>query len=87
MRYEVRLSPAARRQLLGLAEPYFSAVSRAIDSLEPDPRPSRAKKLAGSGLWRICAGRYRIVYAIGDRERLVIIVRVVRRSEGTYRGL
>jgi len=32
-------------------------------------------------------GDYRIVYAIFDRERLVRIVRVARRSERTYEGL
>mgnify|MGYP001589732467 FL=1 len=44
-------------------------------------------KLTGSGFWRVRAGRYRVIYAINDSERVVVVVRVARRSEGTYRGL
>jgi mRNA-degrading endonuclease RelE of RelBE toxin-antitoxin system len=45
------------------------------------------KKLAGSDLWRIRVGRYRVVYAIDDEARLVTVAHVVGRNEGTYRGV
>ncbi|MBE0480464.1 MAG: type II toxin-antitoxin system RelE/ParE family toxin [Dehalococcoidia bacterium] len=47
----------------------------------------RVKKLADSGLWRIRIGRYRIVYAIDDKDQQIIIVKVARRKEDTDRGL
>ncbi|MBE9477759.1 MAG: type II toxin-antitoxin system RelE/ParE family toxin, partial [Chloroflexi bacterium] len=39
------------------------------------------------GLWRIRVGRYRIVYAIDDESRMIIVVRVAWRSGDTYKRL
>ena len=36
---------------------------------------------------RIRVGDWRIVYGVSDRERRVIVVRIARRSEKTYRNL
>jgi mRNA interferase RelE/StbE len=85
--YEVRLRRIAQNGLDALPGRDYEAVGEAIGTLEKDPRPPRAKKLAGSGLWRIRVGQYRIVYGIDDRAQLVTIVRVVRRQEDTYKGL
>jgi mRNA-degrading endonuclease RelE of RelBE toxin-antitoxin system len=35
--------------------------------------------------WRIRVGPYRVVYGIHDDRALVVVLRVARRSEGTYR--
>jgi len=85
--YEVRLRRAAQKELDFLSAKDYRAVARVIDSLEKNPRPHKVKKLADSGLWRIRLGRYRIVYAIDDDNKLVIIVRVARRKEDTYKGI
>ncbi len=87
MSYQVRLRRAAQKQLDGLTGRDYQAIARAILALEQDPRPFGVKKLAESGLWRIRLGRYRVVYAIDDKENLVIVVRVARRTEDTYRRL
>jgi len=50
-----------------------------------DPRSASAAKLSGSDFWRVRVGDFRIVYAIDDTHRTVIVVRVARRSESTYR--
>jgi mRNA-degrading endonuclease RelE of RelBE toxin-antitoxin system len=55
--------------------------------LGKEPRPSKVKKLAESGLWRIRIRQYRIVYVIDDEARLVTIVRISRRREDTYKSL
>jgi mRNA interferase RelE/StbE len=70
-----------------LAKEEYTAVARAISALEEEPKPRGVKKLAESGLWRLRVGRYRVVYSIEDKERTIVLVRVVRRAEGTYRGL
>jgi len=85
--YQVRLRRTARKQLDGLIGRDYQAVARVILVLEQQPRPPRVKKLAESGLWRIRVGQYRVVYNINDEERLVIVVRVVRRKEDTYKRL
>jgi mRNA interferase RelE/StbE len=65
----------------------YQAIAKAASTLEGEPRPRGAKKLAESGLWRIRVGRYRVVYAIDDKENLVIVVRIARRKEDTYKRL
>ena len=87
MSYDVRLRRIAQKQLDALSGKDYEVVARAISGLEQDPRPRRTKKLAESGLWRVRAGRYRIVCAIDDEALLVIVVRVARRKEDTYRRL
>jgi len=85
--YEVKLRPAAQKELDALSEQDYERVAEAINTLEDNPRPPRVKKLADSGLWRIRVGQFRIVYAIDDKAQLVTMVRVARRKEDTYRGL
>ena len=87
MSYQVRLRRAAQRQLDKLAKKDYEIIAEVISALEREPRPHGIKKLAESGLWRIRVGRYRVVYNINDEERLVIVVRVARRTEDTYKRL
>ena len=85
MSYQVRLRRAVQKQLDRLVEKDYEIVAEAIFALEQEPRPPRVKKLAESGLWRLRIGPYRVVYAIDDKEGLVVVVRVARRAEDTYR--
>lgn len=87
MSYQVSLRRAAQKHLDKLAKHDYEIVAEAISSLEQEPRPHGAKKLAESGLWRIRVGQYRVVYSIDDEESLVIVVRVARCAEDTYRRL
>ena len=87
MGYQVRLRRAAQRQLDKLAKKDYEIIAEVISALEREPRPHGIKKLAESGLWRIRVGCYRVVYNINDEERLVIVVRVARRTEDTYKRL
>jgi len=85
--YEVTLRRAARKQLDAVSGPEYDRLAEAVSALERNPRPSRAKKLSDSGLWRIRVRDFRVVFAIDDEKRLVIVVRVARRNEDTYRNL
>ena len=87
MGYQVRLRQAAQKQLDKLTGRNYEIIADAISALEQEPRPRRVKKLAESGLWRIRAGDYRVVYAVNDKEGVVIVVRIARRMEDTYRRL
>ncbi len=87
MSYQVSLRRAAQKQLNRLAGQDYQAVAEVISALEQNPRPSRVKKLAESGLWRIRVGQCRVVYHIDDEEGLVIVVRVAKRTEDTYKRL
>ena len=87
MSYEIRLRRVVQKGLDALLPRDYEIVARVISTLEENPRPPRVKKLADSGLWRIRVGKYRIVYAIDDKTRVITLVRVGHRKEDTYKGL
>jgi len=62
-------------------------IAKAIDELEDNARPAGCRKLRETGLWRVRAGRYRIVYAIDDEAKVVTVVKVAIRREDTYQKL
>jgi mRNA interferase RelE/StbE len=80
-RYEVRLVPAAARGFRRLHGSVRDRVRAAIDGLAEDPRPVGCTKLAGRDDYRTRVGDYRVVYAIDDSERLVIVARIAHRRE------
>ena len=87
MSYKIELRHVAQKQLDELPEREYKAIAEIISSLAQKPRPLRVKKLADSGLWRILVRKYRVVYAIDDEAQMVIIVRIARRREDTYKSL
>lgn len=83
--YRVELAPAAQRQLARLPPGVTAELRAPILALGIEPRPASTSKLSGTEFWRLRVGSYRIVYALDDPARLVVVVRVARRSESTYR--
>ena len=81
------LSPAAQRELRKLRAAAAARLRVPILSLAFDPRPPGSQHVAGSRFLRIREVDLRVVYVVRDDERVVIIVRVARRSESTYRRL
>ena len=67
------------------------ALRGAILALADQPRPAGSRKLSGQELYRvrirIDGVAWRIIYQVRDEERVVLITRVARRDEGTYRRL
>ena len=87
MSYKVKLRRPAQKDLDDLAGQDYEAVAKIISDLEANPRPVRVKKLAESELWRIRVRQCRIIYAIDDKAKEVIIVRIARRNKDTYKKL
>jgi mRNA-degrading endonuclease RelE of RelBE toxin-antitoxin system len=58
---------------------------RPILGLSLEPRPLGSQCLAGSRFLRIREGDLRVVYLVDDAARSVLITRIARRSESTYR--
>jgi mRNA-degrading endonuclease RelE of RelBE toxin-antitoxin system len=62
-----------------------------ILALADEPRPAGSRKLSGVDLYRVRLRidgiPWRILYQVRDEERVVLITRVARRDEGTYRRL
>jgi mRNA interferase RelE/StbE len=83
--WRVELAPAARRQLRKLPPGGTARLRGPILALARDPRPPGAVRLADTAFWRLRVGDLRVVYAIVEQPRLVVILRVARRGESTYR--
>jgi mRNA interferase RelE/StbE len=79
--YEVRLVPAAAREFRRLQGSVRDRVRLAIDGLSANPRPVGCAKLAGRDDYRIRVGDHRVVYAVDDAERLIMVARIAHRRE------
>ena len=88
MPYRVEVSRAATRDLRRLPAEIRRRVTPVLRSLADEPRPHRVRKITDEDqAYRLRVGAYRVVYEVDDRQEMVVIQRVVRRSEGTYRNL
>ena len=84
--YRVEASSARiKRELRSI--PLFDRerVIKVIEALRDNPRPHGIVQLEPN-VYRLRVGEYRVIYKVFDGEQLVIIGRVARRSEKTYRG-
>lgn len=82
MNYRIEFTSAAAKQIKKLPHSASSQILKAIESLQDNPRPHRAKKLVGEATaWRIRVGNYRVIYDIFDEELVVTVVRAAHRRE------
>ncbi|MFR9724771.1 type II toxin-antitoxin system RelE family toxin [Streptomyces sp. MS19] len=89
MKYTLRFTPAAQRQLRAVDRLDAMRILTSLTALGDDPRRADAdiKRLAGpSGLYRLRVGAYRVAYRVQDDELLVLDVKVGGRRDA-YRGL
>ena len=88
--YELEVSPAADRDLekpkKRIQRYDFERLRVAIRGLANEPRPPGVRKIRGAEkAFRIRVGNYRVVYDVHDDRALVVILKVARRSEATFR--
>lgn len=82
MAWEVLFKPSGLREFRALPARMQARVGRSLDSLALDPRPPGVKKLeGGEGFHRVRVGDYRIVYAIDDAARIVLVVKIGHRGD------
>ena len=81
MKYTVKLTRQARRDLERLPERIRDWAMQTIDALAVDPRPPSCKRLQGGLGYSIRHGDYRLVYDIQDDVLVVIVVRVAHRRD------
>ena len=80
--YTIDVRPRARRSLRQLDPPVRKAVAHVIDGLAADPRPPGFLPLTGHRPYlRVRSGDYRVIYAVDDHARVVIIAAVGHRRE------
>ncbi len=83
--YRVELAPAAQRQLRRLPPADAARLRGPILALGLEPRPPGVARPAGTSLWQLRVGDLRVVFVIDDEGRVVVVLRVARRAESTYR--
>ena len=76
------LSPPAEQQLHALAKPVRKLLVKRLHALRASPRPLGVTKLEGEDhLYRVREGDYRIIYAIRDKDLLVLAIKHGARTE------
>lgn len=86
MSYTLKLHRDVEKQLSLIQKNHRERLVKAMRSLRGNPRPTRCTKL-DRNLYRIREGQYRIIYGVFDSEVVVVVCKVARRTESTYRDL
>ncbi len=87
MSYEVLFSPKSRRQIKGLKdEKLKEKIKEAVIEIGKDPWHKGTIKVEGyENIRRKRVGRYRILYMIDKQRKEVLVVKIEKRSETTYK--
>ncbi|MEO6203708.1 MAG: type II toxin-antitoxin system RelE/ParE family toxin [Nitrospirales bacterium] len=84
--YSIQLSPPAERQLKAFSQAVQKRLAKRLKRLQTNPRPQGVKKLVGEDdLYRVREGDYRIIYTIGDKALMVLVLKIGDRK-GVYRS-
>jgi mRNA interferase RelE/StbE len=81
--YKVELTRRAHREFDKLPLTEQERIEAALDRLSDNPRPAGVKKLHRN-ICRIRTGDWRIIYAVFDKDKLVLVGKIARRAEDTY---
>ena len=81
--YKIVISKQALKDLIHLPLKVNLQISKSIEALASNPRPSGCKKLKGEKeyVWRIRVGNYRVLYSINDRIEIVDVRKIGHRKD------
>lgn len=84
--YEVRYSSRAAKSFRKIPRNHQEQLKKRIDELKENPRHTSVVKLVGFSKadYRARVGNYRILFAIDDEQKLIIIADIKRRTTTTY---
>jgi mRNA interferase RelE/StbE len=87
--YRIEIERRAQKELSHLPKAAQDRLVAAIGALAETPRPRGSKPVqaAPKGTYRIRVGDYRVIYVVVDDNEVIIIARIARRNESTYRDL
>ena len=81
--YQLKLTSRAQRELDKVTAEDLRRIVAALQQLVGNPRPSGSKKLRDT-IYRIRTGDWRIIYAVFDKDNLIIVGKIARREKATY---
>lgn len=75
MSYQVRMTPAAEKDLKGLPKAVRVQVAKQLRRLAEDPRPPGAAPVKNrlQGDYRVRVGNYRVGYEVDDQQQTVTV--------------
>jgi mRNA interferase RelE/StbE len=88
MTWACELAGDAKRDLRKLPRDIQKRVAHVLDRLAVNPFQGDVKALKGpewQGIFRLRSGSYRILFTADHKRQLVSVLRILRRSERTYR--
>lgn len=89
LEYKVEIRPKVLKAMRHFPAKDRERIEAAIDALASEPRPAGCLPIATAepGSYRLRVGRYRVVYLVRDDLVLVMVMRVSKRDESTYRDI
>jgi mRNA interferase RelE/StbE len=79
--YSVLVKASVAKELDAVPRKDLQRIVKKIGSLAMNPRPNGCEKLSSLERYRLRQGDYRIIYAIDDSVRQVMVVKVGHRSD------
>jgi mRNA interferase RelE/StbE len=79
--YSIVIKASAAKELDGVPRKELQRIVKKVAALATNPRPNGCEKLSGAERYRLRQGDYRIIYAIDDSARNVIVVKIGHRRD------
>ena len=79
--YRLLIKPSAAKEMEALPKRDRARLVERIAGLASAPRPTGSEKLSGEEHYRIRQGVYRVLYAIDDTNRSVVVVKIGHRRD------
>ncbi len=79
--YRVFIKPSAVREIEAIQKKDRERIASRIAALSEDPRPAGCEKLSGQERYRVRQGQYRVVYAVDDEGKIVVVFKVGHRRD------
>ena len=87
--YRIRFHRIANKKLRRIVRgdrTYAEKIAEEIKGLKNNPHPANSASLAHN-LLKLRVGEYRVIYTIVEADNVIVIGKIARRSESTYRDL
>lgn len=80
-KYRILFQPTAEKELNAIPTKFAEQIIRKIGLLTNDPRPMGVKKLKADTSYRIRVGKYRVIYEIDDKNKIITVYKIRHRKE------
>ncbi len=79
--FGIEFSAQAKKQGDKLSQEIKQRVIKALRTLAQNPYPPQARKLTGSGYYRLRIGDYRVIYEVQEDRLLILVIRIGHRKD------